>query len=39
MHFAAVKEALVATFSEEETEEFGDLIGKYFNKAQKNAVR
>ena len=37
--FAAVKEELIATFSEEETEEFGALIGKYFNKSQKNAVR
>ena len=33
--FAEVKEALVASFTEEETEEYGDLIGKYFNKAQK----
>ena len=37
--FAAVKEEITATFSEEELADFGGLIGKYFNKAQKNAVR
>ena len=37
--FAAIKEELVATFSEEEIEEYDDLIGKYFNKAQKEAIR
>ncbi|MEN8882302.1 MAG: polyribonucleotide nucleotidyltransferase [Polaribacter sp.] len=37
--FAAVKEEITATFSEEELADFGVLIGKYFNKAQKNAVR
>ena len=37
--FAEVKEEIKASFTEEETEEFGGLIGKYFNKAQKNAVR
>ena len=37
--FAQVKEEVVAAFSEEEIEEFGDLIGKYFNKSQKEAVR
>jgi polyribonucleotide nucleotidyltransferase len=37
--FATVKEELIASFSEEEAEEYGDLIGKYFNKSQKNAVR
>mgnify|MGYP000424541971 FL=1 len=37
--FAEVKEALKATFSEEELEDYGDLVGKYFNKSQKNAVR
>ena len=37
--FGEVKEALIATFSEEEFEENGKLIGKYFSKAQKEAVR
>ncbi len=37
--FAEVKEEIKATFSEEELEDFGDLIGKYFGKAQKEAVR
>lgn len=37
--FAKVREELVDTFSEEEIEEFGDLIGKYYGKAQKAAVR
>ena len=37
--FGEVKEALLATFSEEELEENGKLIGKYFSKAQKEAVR
>ncbi|MCA0932880.1 polyribonucleotide nucleotidyltransferase [Lutimonas saemankumensis] len=37
--FAEVKEEIMASFSEEELEEFGGLIGKYFGKAQKEAVR
>ncbi|WP_115900139.1 polyribonucleotide nucleotidyltransferase [Tenacibaculum gallaicum] len=37
--FSEVKEEIIATFSEEEIEDYGNLIGKYFNKAQKNAVR
>ena len=37
--FGEVKEALLKTFSEEELEEKGKLIGKYFGKAQKEAVR
>jgi len=37
--FSNVKEELVATFTEEEVEEYGDLIGKYYSKAQKAAVR
>ena len=37
--FGEVKEALLATFSEEELEENRKLIGKYFSKAQKEAVR
>ncbi|MEI6866843.1 polyribonucleotide nucleotidyltransferase [Flavicella sp.] len=37
--FAEVKETLKASFTEEEIAEYGDLIGKYFNKAQKSAVR
>jgi len=37
--FSEVKEEIVATYTEEEVEEYGDLIGKYFNKAQKEAIR
>lgn len=37
--FSEVKEELVATFTEEELEEYGDLVGKYFGKAHKTAVR
>ncbi|UNY97316.1 polyribonucleotide nucleotidyltransferase [Zhouia spongiae] len=37
--FAEVKEACEGLFTEEELEENGDLIGKYFGKAQKEAVR
>ena len=37
--FSEVKEEVVAMFTEEEIEEYGDLIGKYFGKAQKAAVR
>ena len=33
------KEAVKELFTEEELESYGDLVGKYFNKAQKNAVR
>ncbi|CAM1360478.1 polynucleotide phosphorylase/polyadenylase [Tenacibaculum soleae] len=37
--FAEVKEEVKATFTEEELADYGDLVGKYFNKAQKHAVR
>ncbi len=37
--FSEVKEEVKAMFTEEEIEEYGDLIGKYFGKAQKAAVR
>lgn len=37
--FDAVKTACEALFSEEELEEYGALIAKYFGKAQKEAVR
>lgn len=37
--FNEIKEEFVATLSEEELEESGDLIGKYFHKAEKEAVR
>ena len=37
--FAEVKEACEALFTEEELEADGDLLGKYFGKAQKEAVR
>jgi len=37
--FAEVKEELKTLFTEEELEENGDLVSKYFSKAQKEAVR
>ncbi|MDC6406479.1 MULTISPECIES: polyribonucleotide nucleotidyltransferase [Maribacter] len=37
--FEAIKEEVKASFSEEEQEEFGGLISKYFYKAEKAAIR
>ena len=37
--FSEIKEALNASLTEEEIEEYGDLVGKYFNKSQKSAIR
>jgi len=37
--FAEIKEAVKAAFSEEELEEFGGLISKYYHKTEKNAIR
>ncbi|NOR27213.1 MAG: polyribonucleotide nucleotidyltransferase [Lutibacter sp.] len=37
--FAEVKEEVKASFTEEETEEFGHLVGGYYRKAEKEAVR
>ena len=37
--FSSLKEEIKAAYSEEELEEKGDLISKYFNGAQKKAVR
>jgi polyribonucleotide nucleotidyltransferase len=37
--FAAIKEEIEVTFSEEELADFGDLISKYYYKAEKEAVR
>ncbi len=37
--FSEIKEEIKASFSEEETEEYGDLISRYYHKAEKNAVR
>jgi len=37
--FAEIKEELKATFSDEELEEYGGLVSKYYNKAQKAAIR
>ncbi|ARV16368.1 polyribonucleotide nucleotidyltransferase [Polaribacter sp. SA4-12] len=37
--FSEVKEALKASFTEEELAEYDELVGKYFNKSQKAAVR
>ncbi len=37
--FSEIKEEIITSFSEEEQEEFGGLISKYFYKAEKAAVR
>ena len=37
--FGAIKEEIKASFSEEELEEVGDLVSKYYHKAEKEAVR
>lgn len=37
--FAAIKEEIKASFSEEELEEIGDLVSKYYHKTEKEAVR
>ena len=37
--FAEVKEEIKASFTEEELEEYGALIGEYYRKAEKEAVR
>jgi polyribonucleotide nucleotidyltransferase len=37
--FAEIKEEIVGSFTEEEIEDFGDLVSKYYSKAEKAAVR
>jgi polyribonucleotide nucleotidyltransferase len=37
--FAELKEEIKASFTEEELEEYGALVGEYFRKAEKEAVR
>ncbi|WP_250433075.1 polyribonucleotide nucleotidyltransferase [Hanstruepera flava] len=37
--FAEIKEDILATFSEEELEDIGGLVSKYYSKAEKAAVR
>ncbi len=37
--FGEIKEEIKATFSEEELEDFGDLVSKYYAKASKSAIR
>lgn len=37
--FAEIKEEIKASFSEEEVEDYGDLISKYYRKAEKAAIR
>ncbi|AUP78461.1 polyribonucleotide nucleotidyltransferase [Flavivirga eckloniae] len=37
--FEAIKEEILETFTEEELEDFGDLVSKYYRKAEKEAVR
>jgi polyribonucleotide nucleotidyltransferase len=37
--FQEIKEEIKASYSEEELEDFGDLVSKYYSKAEKAAVR
>jgi len=37
--FSEIKEEIKATYSEEELEDIGDLISKYYRKAEKAAIR
>ena len=37
--FSEVKEEIIASFTEEEVEEYGGMIKSYFGKAQKEAIR
>ena len=37
--FSEIKEEIKATFSEEELEEFGDLVSDYYRKTEKAAIR
>ena len=37
--FGEIKEEIISTFSEEEQEDYGNLISKYYYKAEKAAVR
>jgi polyribonucleotide nucleotidyltransferase len=37
--FSAIKEEVKAAFTEEEQEELGELISKYYRKAEKEAIR
>ncbi len=37
--FSEIKEEIKASFSEEDLEDFGDLVSKYYGKAEKAAVR
>ncbi|MEP0262801.1 polyribonucleotide nucleotidyltransferase [Dokdonia sp.] len=39
MAFSEIKEEVKATFSEEELEDFGDLVSKYYRAAEKAAIR
>jgi len=37
--FSEIKEEIIAGFSEEEQEDYGSLISKYYRKAEKEAIR
>ena len=37
--FSAIKEEIKSAYSEEELDDFGDLISKYYRKAEKAAIR
>jgi polyribonucleotide nucleotidyltransferase len=37
--FSEIKEEIKATFSEEELEDIGDMVSKYYRKAEKAAIR
>ena len=37
--FSEIKDSIISSFSEEEQEEYGSLISKYYYKAEKTAIR
>ncbi len=37
--FSEIKDEITASFTEEEVEDYGDLISKYYHKAEKAAIR
>jgi len=37
--FSEIKEGIKATFSEEELEDYGGMVSKYYRKAEKSAIR
>ena len=37
--FSEIKDSIIATFSEEDLADFGELVSKYYSKAEKSAIR